>query len=231
MAPVLFAVDIPTNHLEKSTHLMILSLTFQCVQFASTMRPYTMKRRERTVTHARSITRMSEPEDIPTHSYWVQHGGRWTFSDDTVREWLIERLNGRVLNACCGQTRLGYDGTTIRNDANPEIDADYNVKLRDLPNENPGQFDTVIFDPPWSDYQAVEKYQGRHVHRPRIAARAITDMLRDGGKVISFGYTTTAMPDKLGYQTTEIAVFRITGWNNDFFGVVDRRTDSSITNW
>lgn len=54
--------------------------------------------------------------------------GRWTFQTKKVRDALLPYLDGRVLNAFAGKTHLAeYKRgiTEIRNDINPERDADY----------------------------------------------------------------------------------------------------------
>jgi len=54
---------------------------------------------------------------------------RWTFGYTPAREIVQEYLSGRVLNACAGRTKLNHEGEIVRNDLNPEIDADPSSRL------------------------------------------------------------------------------------------------------
>lgn len=173
--------------------------------------------------------RRPTPTGIPTETYHVR-GHKWTFADSTVRTWVQERLKGTVLNVCAGQTRLDYGGQIITNDTNPDIDTDHSLKVRQLPDELGADVaDTVIYDPPWSVFQSNEEYGGRMVGKDRIMAEAINELVRDGGRVLGFGYQSTIMPADLGFTCREIAVFRQVGRLKDFFGVVDERRDKQLS--
>jgi hypothetical protein len=55
-------------------------------------------------------------------------------------------------------------------------------------------------------------------------------LLKPGGKVIQFGYTTTNMPGQLGYSREAIAVFNTLGPMHDILGTVDRRLNANVQN-
>lgn len=170
-----------------------------------------------------------KPTGIPTETYHVR-GHKWTFEDPTARQWVESRLRGTVVNVCAGATRLTHDGEVITNDIDEDIDTDYSARVRDLPDElGHDVADTVVYDPPWSVYQSNEEYDGRMVGKDRIMAEAIDDLVRDGGRVLGFGYQSTVMPADLGFTCREIAVFRLIGRFKDFFGVVDERRDRQLS--
>jgi hypothetical protein len=50
---------------------------------------------------------------------------RYTFSVKTIRHWVEEHCEGRVLNLFAGQTLLNFDET--RNDLDPEMPCDYHL--------------------------------------------------------------------------------------------------------
>jgi hypothetical protein len=98
----------------------------------------------------------------------VQQFSRWTFEDDTIREWVERQFapGDRILNACAGETRLTPPpgGDIVRNDKSSDRPADLHVDVAELAahfDEN--TFDVVVFDPPWSLYQSNLRYDGVHV--------------------------------------------------------------------
>jgi len=175
-----------------------------------------------------SSLRSEELSDIDIEAYNVA-GSKYTFEDEKVRKWVQQRLDGKILNACCGPTHLKHTGEIVRVDMNDEIDADYNVRIRELPQlVEHNQFDTIVYDPPWSDFQGYEKYEGRNVGSDRIMAECLQKLLKPDGKIISFGFMSTMMPRDLGFDCSEIAIFRTIGRRKDFFGVVDEQVDYSL---
>lgn len=170
--------------------------------------------------------------DIPIHIYRA-NSERWTFECSTVRSWAEERLDGRVLNACAGETQLRHPGGIVRNDVNDDRPADYHTDLRELPELlESSSFDTVVFDPPWSVYQVNDKYEGRGqdtIKQSTQMARAIDELLTATGKALSFGYTLDMIPSSMNYTMAEAAVFTIPGPGKDFFGVVHQRENHTLT--
>lgn len=173
---------------------------------------------------------------------------KFTFEADAIREWVEDRLNGRVLNACAGPTRLTHSGEIVTNDIDPEIETDLSVDVARLAAELPQEsFDTVLFDPPWSLYQANMRYDGRHVTKGDVAidmsdlpqsvkrdktqvghARLAKDgfdyLLRPGGTVIQLSYSGCCMPARLQYEQLERVMFDPIGEAKTLIGSVDRRT-------
>ncbi|QLC33635.1 hypothetical protein EFA46_005285 [Halarchaeum sp. CBA1220] len=148
-------------------------------------------------------------------------GSRWTFEDDPVREWTLSYCQGRVLNACAGQTKLGYLGEVVRNDLNEDATAETHLDVHDLPDEfGADAFDTIIFDPPWSGFQADDKYQGGDVNWTRALKEGFDTMLRPRGRVIQLGYSAANMPRDLGYRRDAVGVFAPYGRRKAFLGVV-----------
>lgn len=71
----------------------------------------------------------------------------WAWPRD-VREWVLERTHGRVLNICSGSSRIG----DVQIDADPLVEPDIVADMDSLPIQ-PRSFDTVVSDPPWNmDY-------------------------------------------------------------------------------
>lgn len=203
-------------------------------------------------------------EDVDTQFFSVQPFSRWTFEDDTIRGWVESHFESgdRVLNACAGATKLTPppDGEIVRNDANPDRDADYHrdvAELAAIPELEAGEFDVIVFDPPWSLYQANLRYSGEHVTKEgvpeidlsalpfetpgpeektqlghsRLAKEGFNHLLRPGGIVIELTFHATAMPSRLGYEQIRRAIFNPLGEAKAVIGSVDRKVRRELTDF
>lgn len=166
-------------------------------------------------------------------SYHTVQPNRWTFAEDKIRKWVEQRLRGRVLNACAGKTRLAHDHEIVRNDLDDDRDADLHVDVCEITEHfDAGSFDTIVYDPPFSENQANRSYEledGEAVvaGNDAVAKREFDDLLAPGGRVIQFGYTTTCMPAALGYKRREVGVWNTLGRMNDYLSVVDQKPGES----
>jgi len=159
---------------------------------------------------------------------------RWTFADDTVREWVERRLGGSVLNACAGETQLRHNGPVHRNDVNEDRPADTHRNLKDLSEYIDRTFDTVVYDPPWSVYQVNDKYDGRGqdtIKQSTLMARSIDDLTQPGSEVLSFGYTLNMLPTSMNFEIVEACVFTIPGPGKDFFGARHKKMNTTLTEY
>ena len=155
-------------------------------------------------------------------SYWTVQPNRWTFQSDKIRRWVESHLQGRVLNVCAGKTMLTHDHEIVRNDIDEARSADTHVDVCEITTAfEAGSFDTVVYDPPFSAYQANHAYDGEQVGDDAVAKQQFDELLRPGGRVIQFGYSTTCMPMELGYERHAVGVFNTLGRMNDYLGTVD----------
>jgi len=167
-------------------------------------------------------------------SYHTVSPNRWTFESAKIRRWVEQRLRGRTLNACAGKTKLTHDYEIVRNDIDEDRDADHHVDVCEIADELEHEpFDTVVYDPPFSSFQASRSYEGRDVGDTALAKRQFHDLLNPGGRVIQFGYTTTNMPMELEYERLAVGVFNTPGQMNDVLGTVDQKpgTDPPSSRW
>jgi len=184
---------------------------------------------------------------IPTHQHLAA-----TFEVEQIKSWVLERLNGRVLNACAGPTELEYGGEIIRNDIDDSVTADTHVDVARLAAEYPTEsFDTILFDPPWSMYQANMRYDGNHVTKGNIAIRmddlpqeikrdktqvgharlakdGFDHLLRPSGSVIQLSYNATCMPRRLQYEQVERVMFDPLGEGKTLIGSVDKKVQTKL---
>jgi len=161
-------------------------------------------------------------------SYWTVQPNKWTFQSTKIREWVEQRLQGRVLNACAGKTKLAHDQEIVRNDIDEDRDAELHVDVCEIAEHlEPESFDTIVYDPPFSQYQASRSYEGKTVGDSALAKRQFDALLAPGGKVIQFGFTTTCMPMSMGYERDEVAVWNTLGQMNDYLSVIDIKPGQS----
>lgn len=174
---------------------------------------------------------------------------KWTFESKPIREWTESHLQGKVLNACAGKTRLHHTNEIITNDLNEDLNPDYSIDVAELSKYlDESSFDTIVFDPPWTLYQANLRYDGNHVYstgdnidskininelpididknksqygHARLAKENFDYLLKDGGKVIQITYHGTCMPDRLNYKREERVIFDPIGENKAVIGSVD----------
>jgi len=155
--------------------------------------------------------------------------GRWTFEYKPAREFVEKRLRGRVLNACAGKTELSHDGKVLRNDLNPEIDAETHVDVTNLRSCYPPQsFDTVVFDPPFDDLQAADKYDSLRADSVLEAFDQFAEIVRPNGLVITFGWNSWGMRSHDHFAREETVLFQRGPVKRDVIAAVDRRINHSL---
>lgn len=132
-----------------------------------------------------------EPSGKPTRI------GKWTFATKMVRDIVLDHIDGRVLNACAGETKLRKRGCDIvRNDIDEDIDADLHVDVRDVHKHFPQEsFDSVILDPPFDPGRAAKLYEGWHGQEYNHARDAVGQLVKPGGTVVELGWNSYGLHD------------------------------------
>lgn len=154
---------------------------------------------------------------------------RWTFQYAPARSFVEKRLEGRVLNACAGQTALNHDGEIVRNDLNPDRDADTQHDVSEIADHFPVEaFDTVVFDPPFDEKQAETKYDGLHASDVYSALTQFNELVRPGGLTICFGWNSWGMRSFGAFERVETVLFQRGPIHRDYIATVDRRTSHSL---
>jgi hypothetical protein len=196
--------------------------------------------------------RLGDRSKLKTDYRQTQQHLQATFESDEIREWVENQLSGRVLNACCGHSKLQHSGEIVRNDIDESIDAQYHVDVVQLAAElEPESFKTVVFDPPWTLYQANMRYDGNHVRKDgseidatdlpqpirrdktqaghaRLAKDGFDHLLKKGGKVIQLSYNGTCMPQRLGYDRKRRVMFDPLGEGKTLIGSTDEKVQTKL---
>lgn len=156
--------------------------------------------------------------------------GRWSFQYTPARVFVEERLEGRVLNACAGKTKLRHTDEIVRNDLNPDRDADYHFDVCEIADHlESGSFDTVVFDPPFDDLQAEDKYDSLRADDVLAAFEQFNELVRPGGRVITFGWNSWGMSSLPSFDREETVLFQRGACLRDVITTVDVRSTHSLS--
>lgn len=147
---------------------------------------------------------------------------RYTFESPKIKSWVESNSSGKVLNLFAGKTKL--DLTEIRNDIDKSMPANYHKDAYDFVKQWHGDlFDTIILDPPYAYRKAMEMYNGNYTSKFRLIADEIPRILSSRGKVISFGYHSTFMSKKRGFNLHTMCVFAHGGAQHCTIGIIEKR--------
>lgn len=161
-------------------------------------------------------------------TYLKQPLRRYTFEAPKIKEWLENRAQGKVLNLFAGKTKLILD--EIRNDLDKNMDADYYKDAYEFVKEWKGKFDTIILDPPYSYRKSMEKYNGNYTSKFNLIKNEIPRILSASGIVITFGYHSTFMGKKRGFELSEICLICHGGAQHDTIAIIEGRKNASPRN-
>jgi hypothetical protein len=144
---------------------------------------------------------------------------RYTFESPKIKKWVEENSNGRCLNLFAGKTKLNIN--EVRNDIDNEMIADYHLDALEFVKQCKDKYDTIILDPPYAYRKAMEMYKGNYTSKFKLIADEIPLILKKNGKVISFGYHTTFMGQKRGFELYKLCVFAHGGAQHATIGIIE----------
>jgi len=159
--------------------------------------------------------------------------GPWTFECPQVRRVVESYLEGTVLNACAGKTKLNHDGEMHRNDLDERRDVDTHFDVTQLDEQLPARsFDTIVFDPPFDPEQASEHYDENKVGRGPSggiwqARNALAALCAVGGRVVSIGWNSVGLQHKDDFERESVHLFQRVQ-KPDVILVVDRKIQQTL---
>jgi len=125
---------------------------------------------------------------------------------------------------------------TIKNDLNGDKPTQFHEDaLSFLEKQGSGVADTVIMDPPYSPRQITECYRGMGLKATQFDTNRthwkperdqLDRILKVGGIAVSFGWNSSGMGIKRGYEIEEILLVCHGGGHNDTICVVERKLDA-----
>jgi len=151
---------------------------------------------------------------------------KWTFQIKPIAKLLKEEMNGGTwLDPFCGMS----SPASIKNDINPEIEADYHLDSIEFLNQfNDSEVDGVLFDPPYSNHQSITMYEGRNQKKATININIIARIVKPGGKCISFGWNSNGIGKSRGFKPQRILLVPHGGSHNDTIVTVERKINNVL---
>ena len=165
---------------------------------------------------------------------------KWTFQIPPIR---------RLLNKYVGDGKGWIDPfagenspAEFTNDLNPTAPTTHHMDALDFIKSMHGtRYKGCTFDPPYSLRQVKECYEGigRHFtqHDSQNVVRwteerdILQDVILPGGLVISFGWTSTCMGEKRGFQIIEILLVSHGPAHNDTIVTVEKKNQMGLTDF
>lgn len=128
-----------------------------------------------------------------------------------------------------------YSPAEFTNDLNPKANAKFHIKAIDFVKQIEGEYEGILFDPPYSGRQVKECYNDLHITVQRddtnaffywSVKRAIAPKIKVGGFAISFGWNSGGFGKKLGFDIIEILLVAHGGSHNDTIVTVEKKIQS-----
>jgi len=147
---------------------------------------------------------------------------RYTFESPKIKKWVESNCYGRVLNLFAGKTKLNVE--EVRNDIDPTMNATYHLEALDFVLRYRGpKFDTVLLDSPYSYRKSMEMYNGNLNSRFKLIADNLYRIITVDTKIISFGYHSTFMGNKRGYELLKMCIFAHGGAQHCTIAIIERK--------
>lgn len=152
-----------------------------------------------------------------------------TFEIKPIKELLSNRINLDMdlwLDPFAKDSKLA----SMTNDINPKTTADFHLDaLQWLRNFRADSIDGVLFDPPYSLRQLKECYDGigsamtahQSKHFFSDLKNEIARIVRPGGCVISFGWSSGGIGKNRGFEIEEVMLIAHGGNHNDTIVTID----------
>ncbi len=141
---------------------------------------------------------------------------KYTFESPKIKEWVESVCVGRTLNLFAGKTKLCIDEYRI--DVDKDMFADTYLDAYDFVKNCVDKYDTVLLDPPYSYRKSIEFYKGNYTSKFKLIADELPRITK---RVISFGYHTTFMGKKRGFELEELCVFGHSGAQHATIAIVE----------
>lgn len=123
------------------------------------------------------------------------------------------------------------------NDLNPSSPVIYHLEAKDFLKKMDSNFNGCLFDPPYSATQTKECYENYGIKYLQEDARdghwgrlkiLITNKIKDGGHVLSFGWSSNGIGKKWGFEIIEILLVAHGGSHNDTICIVEKKIQGKL---
>lgn len=158
-----------------------------------------------------------------------------TYTIKPIKELLQEELGGFTIDPFANVSMM----CDVNNDINDQCDHWTGHDAKEfLECHKDGEVDTVVFDPPYSPRQVSECYKAVGVKVDNLMTSGrFWSAMRDeiarvvpvGGKVISFGWNSTGIGKKRGFEITRMLIVAHGGQHNDTIVTVETKVRGEVT--
>ena len=154
---------------------------------------------------------------------------KWTFKIKPIAE-LVSRYVGDGkgwVDPFAGEN----SPAEITNDINPERPTQYHLHAKDFATFLSNRYKGILYDPPYSNRQVKECYEGLGLVVTNKDTQAIfvsekklfADKIRPGGYVICFGWNSNGFGKNLGFEIVEILLVAHGSAHHDTIVTVERK--------
>jgi len=165
--------------------------------------------------------------------YEFAMGNKWTFEMKPIKTYLHRKIvqHQRILIPFAGQTRFYIPKKQITYiDIDPTMPQPCiygdSLKILDVFVSQNKKFDLIISDPPYTFFQSVQTYK---MNKENVKMQTITkikemyqDLLEPRGEIIHFGYNSTGMGQKRGFEKTHLHIITLGGSHNDILMLTEK---------
>ena len=124
----------------------------------------------------------------------------------------------------------------MTNDLNPERPTRFHLHAKDFASQLTGQFNSVLFDPPYSLRQTKECYDGIGYgmtqddtqNFPNNVKSILAKKIKVGGYAICFGWSSVGFGKNLGFEFVEILLVSHGGHHNDTIVTVEIKSQEEM---
>jgi hypothetical protein len=161
---------------------------------------------------------------------------KWTFQILPIGDLVTRYCNGGKgwIDPFAGMS----SPAEFTNDLNPHTPAKYHLDALHFLKQLEGQYQGVLFDPPYSLRQVKECYEGlgreftlhdsQDVGRWTEIKKEISDRIIPGGYAISAGWNSQGIGKQNGFELVEVLLVCHGGAHNDTIVTVERKLRSSL---
>jgi hypothetical protein len=174
-------------------------------------------------------------KEIEIERVWAMPN-KWTFTIKPIKELLNQEVgNGFLVNGIWCDPFAGMNSPAkVTNDLNPKAKSDYHLDaLEFLKTQKSGEFDGVLYDPPYSISQASECYDNFGKDKLKVSVanmnywkqckNEVGRITKSNGKVICFGWNSMGLGKNRGFKMNRILLVAHGGSKNDTIVTVETK--------
>ncbi len=159
---------------------------------------------------------------------------KWTFKIKPIAHLLSKYVGDGIgwLDPFAGEN----SPAEITNDINKDRQTKYHLKADEFLNQMNGSYNGILFDPPYSNRQMKECYEGAGLKFTfedsqslfQYEKKIIAPKIKTGGIAICFGWNSTGFGKGLGFEFIEILLIAHGGAHNDTIVTVERKFTNTL---